>query len=363
MLDPHHRVDIAIAAFARGEIVIVTDDDDRENEGDLVLAAVHATPEKMAFIIRHTCGIVCAPLPLETARRLRLDPMVSDNESAHHTAFTVSVDFKHGTTTGISAEDRTATVRALANLNSGASDFARPGHIFPLIAKEGGVLMRSGHTEAAVDLCRLAKVEPVGVICELVNDDGTVMRGPQIAAFAEKHKLARVSVADLIAHRQVREKMVQRVGEFPVSSPIGTLQGYAFVTPFDPQHHMAFVYGDLGDGRNILARLHRADVIGDVFGGAKTINATLARFKAEGRGVIVYLRDGTAGVPVTAIPQDGDTASDAARIRQWREVGLGAQILAELGISSIRLLASTKRTYVGLGGFGIEIVSTQAIEG
>lgn len=362
MLDPHHRVDIAIAAFARGEIVVVTDDDDRENEGDLVLAAVHATPEKMAFIIRNTCGIVCAPLPLETARKLRLDPMVSDNESAHHTAFTVSVDFKHGTTTGISADDRTATVRGLANPNSGAADFARPGHIFPLIAKEGGVLIRSGHTEAAVDLCRLAKLEPVGVICELVNDDGTVMRGPQIAAFAEKHKLARVSVADLIAHRQVREKVVQRVAEFPVSSPIGQLQGYAFVTPFDPQHHMAFVYGNVGDGRDVLARLHRADVIGDVFGGAKSINAALARFKADGRGVIVYLRDGTAGVPVTSIPQEGDTASDAARIRQWREIGLGAQILTELGISSIRLLASTKRTYVGLAGFGIEIVSTESIE-
>ncbi len=362
MLDPHHRVDIAIAAFARGEIVVVTDDDDRENEGDLVLAAVHATPEKMAFIIRNTCGIVCAPLPLETARRLRLDPMVSDNDSAHHTAFTVSVDFRHGTGTGISAEDRVATVRGLANPNSGASDFARPGHIFPLIAKEGGVLMRSGHTEAAVDLCRLAKLDPVGVICELVNDDGTVMRGPQIAAFAEKHKLARVSVADLIAHRQVREKVVQRVAEFPVSSPIGPLQGYAFVTPFDPQHHMAFVYGRIGEGRDVLARLHRADVIGDVFGGAKTINTALARFKAAGRGVIVYLRDGTAGVPVAAIPHEGDTASDAARIRQWREIGLGAQILADLGISSIRLLASTKRNYVGLAGFGIEIVATESIE-
>ncbi len=362
MLDSHHRADLAIAAFARGEIVVVTDDDDRENEGDLVLAAVHATPEKMAFIIRNTCGIVCAPLPLETARRLRLAPMVADNDSAHHTAFTVSVDFKHGTTTGISADDRVATVRGLANPNSGASDFSRPGHIFPLIAKEGGVLIRSGHTEAAVDLCRLAKVEPVGVICELVNDDGTVMRGPQIVAFAEKHKLARISVADLIAHRQVREKVVQRVAEFEVSSPIGPLQGYAFVTPFDPQHHMAFVYGKIGDGENVLARLHRADVIGDVFGGAKAINAALARFKADGRGVIVYLRDGTAGVPVTSIPQEGDTPSDAARIRQWREIGLGAQILSELGISSIRLLASSKRTYVGLAGFGIEIVSTEALD-
>jgi 3,4-dihydroxy 2-butanone 4-phosphate synthase/GTP cyclohydrolase II len=317
----------------------------------------------MAFIVRNTGGIVCAPLSAERARRLRLDPMVSENDSPHHTAFTVSIDYKHGTTTGISADDRTATVRGLANGNSGPNDFVRPGHIFPLIAKEGGVLMRSGHTEAALDLCRLAKLEQVGVICELVNDDGSVMRGPQISAFGDKHKLKRVSVADLIAYREAREKLIERVGEFPVNSPIGPLQGYAFVTPFDPQHHMAFVYGRIGDGTRILTRLHRADVIGDVFGGARSINAALSRFKAEGRGVIVYLRDGTAGVPVAAIPHEGDTGSDAARIRLWREVGLGAQILKDLGISSIRLLASTKRTYVGLAGFGIEIASTEAIEG
>lgn len=359
----HQRIDAAIVAFARGEIVVVIDDDDREAEGDLVLAAVHATPEKMAFIIRHTCGIVCAPLAAETARRLRLDPMVSENDSPHRTAFTVTVDYKHGTTTGISAEDRAATVRNLANGNAGAGDFLRPGHIFPLIARDGGVLMRSGHTEAAVDLCRLAKLEPVGVICELVNDDGSVMRGPQIAAFAEKQGLKRVSVADLIAYRQAREKLVTRVGEFPVASTAGRLQGYAYVTPFDPQHHMAFVHGSIGDGRNVLARLHRADVIGDVFGGARTINAVLGRFKQEGRGVIVYLRDGTAGVPTVTIPHGDATDSETDRTRQWHEIGLGAQILKDLGISSIRLLTSSKRTYVGLSGFGIEIVGTEAIKG
>jgi 3,4-dihydroxy 2-butanone 4-phosphate synthase / GTP cyclohydrolase II len=313
--------------------------------------------------VRHTAGIVCAPLTAERARRLRLDPMVSENDSPHHTAFTVSVDYKHGTTTGISADDRTATVRGLANGNSGPNDFVRPGHVFPLIAKEGGVLMRSGHTEAALDLCRLAKLEEVGVICELVNDDGSVMRGPQISAFADKYSLKRVSVADLIAYRQAREKLVERVGEFAVSSAIGQLQGYAFVTPFDPQHHMAFVYGRIGDGRDMLTRLHRADVIGDVFGGAKVINAALARFKTEGRGVIVYLRDGTAGVPIAAIPHEGDSPSDAVRIKRWREIGLGAQILKDLGISSIRLLASGKHTYVGVGGFGIEITANEAIEG
>ena len=363
MPDSHSKVEAAIKAFAKGEIVVVTDDDDRENEGDLFVAASLCTPEKMAFIIRNTSGIVCAPLGAEQARRLHLDPMVAENDAPLGTAFTVTVDVRHGLTTGISAEERCNTVRALANNNSGASDFVRPGHVFPLVAREGGVLMRSGHTEACVDLCRLASLPPVGVLSELMKDDGTVMRGPEVAVFAQKHKLAQVSIAELIAYRQSRDKLVERAGEFPVLSDIGTLRGYAYVTPFDRVHHMAFVYGDLGDGRNVPARLHRADVIGDVFGGAKTIRAALARFKVEGRGVIVYLRDGTAGVPVSEIPHDHDTETDAARSRQWREVGLGAQILKDLGISSIRLLTSTKRTYVGLGGFGIEIVATEPIEG
>src|SRR4029077_6823371 len=217
----------AIEAFGRGEIVVVTDDNDRENEGDLIIAAGLATPEKMAFIIRHTCGIVCAPLTSEAARRLSLTPMVADNDAIHGTAFTVSVDYRHGTTTGISAEERTATVRALANGNTGPTDFVRPGHIFPLIAKDGGVLMRSGHTEAAIDLCRLAEIEPVAAICELVNDDGTVMRGPQVAAFAKKHSLKRISVADLIAYRQAREKLVTRVAEFEIETEAGAYKGYA----------------------------------------------------------------------------------------------------------------------------------------
>ena len=214
--DMSHPVTEAIEAFARGEIVIVTDDDDRENEGDMIVAASMCTTEKMAFIIRNGCGIVCAPLTAADARRLNLPPMVAANDAPLGTAFTVSVDVKHGLTTGISAEQRCNTVRALANGNMGASDFARPGHVFPLIAKEGGVLMRSGHTEAAVDLCTLAGAPPVAVICELANDDGTVMVGPQIAAFADRHGLKRISVADLIAYRQGREKLVERVAAFPV---------------------------------------------------------------------------------------------------------------------------------------------------
>jgi 3,4-dihydroxy 2-butanone 4-phosphate synthase/GTP cyclohydrolase II len=352
-----------IDAFARGEIVVVTDDDDRENEGDLFVAAQMCTPEKMAFIIRHTSGIVCAPLALDDARRLRLDPMVAANDAPLGTAFTVTVDFRHGTTTGISAEERANTVRALANGNTGPSDFVRPGHVFPLVAREGGVLMRSGHTEACVDLCRLAGVSPVGVLAELMNDDGTVMRGPDVAAFASRHKLARLSIADLIAYRQAREKLVERVGEFPLMSDVGPLQGYAYVTPFDKVHHMAFVYGRIGDGRGVLARLHRANVVSDVFGGARMIRAALTRFKQDGRGVIIYLRDGTAGVPTTVLGQDGESGSEAARNRQWREVGLGAQILKDLGISSIRLLSSAQWTYVGLAGFGIEIDSTEPLDG
>jgi len=359
----HLRVEAAIAAFAKGEIVVVTDDDDRENEGDLFVAASLCTPDKMAFIIRNTSGIVCAPLASDEAKRLNLNPMVALNDAPLGTAFTVTVDVRHGLTTGISAEERNNTVRALANGNSGANDFVRPGHVFPLVAKDGGVLMRSGHTEACVDLCRLAGLPSVGVLAELMNDDGTVMRGSTVAAFAEKHKLARLSIADIISYRQVRDKLVTRIREFPVKSEIGTLTGYAYVTPFDAVQHMAFVHGRIGDGEDILARLHRADIIRDVFGGANPIPAVLRRFQADGRGVLVFLRDGAAGVPTNEIPQEGATNSEALRSRQWREIGLGAQILKDLGIASIRLITSRKLRYVGLAGFGIEIKDTVPLEG
>ncbi|WP_243372198.1 3,4-dihydroxy-2-butanone-4-phosphate synthase [Microvirga solisilvae] len=352
----------AIEAFARGEIVIVTDDDDRENEGDLIVAASLCTPEKMAFIIRNTCGIVCAPLTVSEARRLRLDPMVASNDAPLGTAFTVTVDVKHGLTTGISAEQRSNTVRALANNNMGAADFVRPGHIFPLIAKDGGVLMRSGHTEAAVDLCKLANLPPVGVICELANDDGTVMKGAQIDAFAEKHDLKRISVADLIAYRQSREKLVERIATFPVETPWGSFTGYAYSTPFDSVQHMALVHGRIGDGTNIPVRLHRANALTDVFEGGKTVAASMQRFVKEGRGVLVYLRDGTAGVPTTTFADSEETASEVARTNQWREIGLGAQILKDLGVASIRNLATSSRSYVGLSGFGIELLGDEPIE-
>src|SRR5271170_6845509 len=360
-LDMFNTVADAVQAFARGEIVVVTDDDDRENEGDMIVAASLCTAEKMAFVIRNGCGIVCAPLTADEARRLHLSPMVAVNDAPLGTAFTVSADVRHGLTTGISAEQRTNTVRALANRNMGASDFVRPGHIFPLIAKDGGVLMRSGHTEAAVDLCKLAGLPPVAVICELANDDGTVMVGPQVEAFADKHKIKRISVADLIAYRQAREKLVERVASFPIQTPIGELQGYAYRTPFDPVLHFAFVHGAIGDGRNVPARLHRADILSDVFG-AGPIPKVLNRFKAEGRGALVYLRDGSAGVPAN-LSGAHSIGSDDARETQWREVGLGAQILRDLGVTSIRLRTDNPRTYVGLAGFGIEIAAVEPIDG
>lgn len=353
-----------IRAFERGEIVVVTDDGGRENEGDLIVAAVHCTPEKMAFIVRHTSGIVCAPMPREEARRLNLAPMVSENDSAHTTAFTVSVDFKHGTTTGISAEDRTLTVRNLANGNVGASDFARPGHIFPLVAREGGVLMRSGHTEAAVDLCRLAGLPPVGVICELVNDDGTVMRGPQVSTFAAKHGLKELSVADLIAYRQRQETLVERVDCFDIETPGGRAKAFTYRLPWDVMQHLAIVFGDIRDGENVPVRLHLEDVVTDVFGAGERLREVMRRMGEARRGAIIYLREGSVGVAHSARnrpPQNEAHAEALQRESEWREIGLGAQILRDLGISSIDLVASRERHYIGLEGFGIRIARTEIL--
>ena len=372
------RVAEAIRAFERGEVVVVTDDDDRENEGDLIVAAVHCTPEIMGMFIRHTSGIVCAPMTGDEARRLNLAPMVAENDAPHSTAFTVSVDYRHDTTTGISAEERCSTVRALANPNSGALDFVRPGHIFPLVAREGGVLIRSGHTEAAVDLCNLAGLPPVGVISELVNDDGSVMRGPQIHEFAKEKNLQVVTVDDLIAYRQRQERLVERVEEFEINTAHGPAKAVTYSTEWDPMQQLAVIFGDIRDGRNVLVRLHVESVIDDAFGGSPALQDHLAAIAQEGRGVVVYLREGSVGVSGGSIrgareesarnqPAFGDEAENhvAAQTRkeEWLEIGMGAQILKDLGVSSIRLIASKERHYVGLSGFGIEIADTVLSDG
>ena len=326
MVETYERVEAAVAAFARGEIIVVTDDDDRENEGDLFVAASLCTAEKMAFIIRNTSGIVCAPLSGDEARRLRLDPMVTSNDAPLGTAFTITVDVRHGLTTGISAEERTNTVRALANGNSGAADFVRPGHVFPLVAKDGGVLMRSGHTEACIDLCRLAGLPPVGVLSELMNDDGTVMRGPGVAAFAERHKLTQISIAD---HHRLPAG-AREAGEAGRRIPGQERDRHA-----DRLRLCHAVRHGAPHGRGLRQDRRRQERAGAAAPGRhhprrvrrrQAGACRAARLKQEGRGVIVILRDGSAGVPNRRF-RSSEQNSEAARTKQWREIGLGAQIL------------------------------------
>ena len=260
-------------------------------------------------------------------------------------------------------------MRALANPNSGAVDFVRPGHIFPLVARRGGVLMRSGHTEAAVDLCKLANLPAVGVISELVNDDGSVMRGPQVNEFAKKNELKVVSVADLISHRQRQESLIERVEEFSVDTPHGTALAITYKTPWDPMQHLAMVFGDIRDGQNVPVRLQVESILGDVFGTSNSLKQSLDIIKETGRGVVVYLREGAVGVAKTGSWESiamGEEQEEhqSAKVREgeWLEIGLGAQIIKDLGIQSIELVASRERHYVGLDGFGIEISKTLLTE-
>ena len=356
-------IEAAIADIAAGKPVVVVDDEDRENEGDIIMAAAKATPEWIAFTIRHTSGILCVPLPIAEARRLQLQQMVADNDAPLSTAFTVSVDVRDGLTTGSSGEERCNTIRALANHNSDPRDFVRPGHIFPLVAREGGVLMRTGHTEAAVDLARLAGLPPVGMLAELVNDDGSVKKGEQIAAFAKTHGLKLVSIDDLIAYRQQREKLITRVSSSPVKTSAGDGTALVYSTPFDSAHHVALVIGDLKTNQTggVLVRLHREDTVGDVFcQGTGTMARVLGRIKAEGGGVVIYLREGAVGVAASAFGEG--VVSSTSRREQWREIGLGAQILKDLGVRSIRVLSTKERQFRGLAGFGVEILGTELLE-
>ena len=361
-------IDDAIRAIADGEMIIVVDDDDRENEGDLIIAASKVTPQQVAFMVRHTSGILCAPLTAERARTLQLDPMVRENNAPLQTAFTISVDYREGLTTGIAADERANTARALANGNVQAQDFVRPGHVFPLISQEGGVLMRSGHTEAATDLAHLAGLPAVGLLGELVNDDGTVKRFPQLVAFAREHGLKMISIADLIAYRRQREKLVMRMSEFEVPTEIGPARAIAYATIYDSVQHMALIFGDIARANPALVRIHRQEVLSDVFGrGPDTnlISAALRRIKKEGSGVLVYLREGAAGVASPRLdekPVEGH-ASAGKRERQWREVGVGAQILKDLGLSSIKLLTTHRLDYVGIGGFDIRLVDSEQLSG
>ena len=360
----------AIAAIAEGELVVVVDDDDRENEGDLIMAAAKATPERIAFMIRHTSGILCAPMRQDLAERLQLSPMVATNRDPMRTAFTVSVDYRVGLTTGISAEERSNTMRALANGNCIATDFLRPGHVFPLISKTGGVLIRSGHTEAAIDLARLAGLEQVGVLAEIVNDDGTVKRLPELLAFARKHGLKIVSIADLIEHRIRTESFVRSVENLAIATPVGKAAARIYTTPFDDTQHLAVVFGDVEGRRGVPCRIHHEQPLRDLFQSPPSqrwLDNALARFKASGNGVLIYVRD----PKITRLAEAGEApptegadrhGSSRARMERWREIGLGAQILRDLKVSSIALVATQHRQYVGLAGFGIEIAETEIVE-
>lgn len=362
MTNTFDSIDAAIAAIGQGELVVVVDDDDRENEGDLIMAAAKATPEKIAFMVRHTSGILCAPISAEHASRLNLEPMVARNDAPHATAFTVSVDYKHGLSTGISADERANTVLALASNNTQGADFVRPGHIFPLVARNGGVLVRSGHTEASLDLAVAAKCAPVGVLAEIVNDDGTLKRGAQLQAFAQEHGLRMISIADLISWRQRREKLVERVREFHVSTPIGQAIAYAYRTTLEDAEHLALVFGDLNIDDSVVVRIHREKLIEDIFGpqdlhADSLLNVSLQRMKELGGGVFIYLRSGFAGVPLDQL-QAEDKSRESERAKQWLEIGVGAQILRDLGVSRIRVLAGREIDYIGLEGFGLKVEET-----
>ena len=378
-------IESAVAAIGRGEIVIVVDDEDRENEGDLIMAAEFATPETIAFFIRHTSGFICTAITPERARALELDPMVADNTESMKTAFLVSVDVKDGTSTGISAADRAATVRALVDESTRPLDLARPGHVMPLEARDGGVLKRAGHTEAAVDLPRMAGLSPAGVLCEIVDVDKTGMaRVPELAEFAREHGLLMITIADLIRHRRRTEQLVRRIAEVEMPTQWGVFRCHAYESTLDGIEHLAFVYGDPsvastggdGDGGDrdggVLVRVHSECLTGDVFGSRRCdcgpqLAGAMRMVAEEGAGVVVYLR-GHEGrgiglghkIRAYQLQEQGRDTVDAnlelGLPVDSREYGIGAQILVDLGVSRLRLLTNNPAKYGGLQGFGLEIV-------
>jgi 3,4-dihydroxy 2-butanone 4-phosphate synthase / GTP cyclohydrolase II len=359
-----------LAELRAGRMVIVMDDEDRENEGDLIMAAEHATAEAVAFMIRHTSGIICVPMDETALARLDLPQMVPVNSESQRTAFTVSVDLRHGTTTGVSSLDRAATIRALASSASSPGDFARPGHIFPLRSRRGGVLVRAGHTEAAVDLCRLAGLTPIGVLCEVMNDDGSMARRPQLQEFARAHGLRIGTIADLIRHRLRTERTVVRISEQSVQTELGEFRLYAYQDEVSQEVHVALAHGRL-DGREIpLVRVHVADTLRDLLGvqgmaRAWTLRAAMQRVVEAGNGVVVVLRQQESArelaeavrsfaAPTPAASPEGGGESAAGTV--LRTFGVGAQILKDLGVKRMRVLSAPKQMH-GIHAFGLEVDS------
>jgi len=369
---PFTKIEQAVEAIRRGELVIVVDDEDRENEGDLITAAEVVTPESMAFMIRYTSGVICMPLEGDRLDQLRLPLMVADNTESQRTAFTVSVDARNGTTTGISAADRCTTVHAMLDESTRPEDLARPGHIFPLRYREGGVLKRAGHTEAAVDLARMAGFRAAGVLAEVVNDDGTMARMPELEKFAEEHGLIIISIADLIRYRRHREKLVRRVSEARIPTRHGDFTAYVFESIIDGTEHMAFVYGDVAGHEDILVRVHSECLTGDVFGSMRCdcglqLDLAMETIAKEGSGVVVYLR-GHEGRGIglghkirayTLQDQGRDTVEANVELgfpADSREYGIGSQMLVDLGVSTMRIMTNNPSKYGGLEGYGLEIV-------
>ena len=370
-------IEEVIAAIARGEMIVMVDDEDRENEGDLIMAAQFATPENIAFIVRYSSGVVVAPISGDRCDDLRLPLMVEHNTESHRTAFTISVDLIEGTTTGISAADRAATLRALADPEENFSSFARPGHIFPLRAREGGVLKRAGHTEAAVDLARMAGLEPAGIICEIINDDGSMSRLPELIEFSRKHNLLLSSIAELIKYRRRHEKLVTRMGQAQVPTDWGNFTCTAFKSDVDGTEHLAFSLGTVNDGQPVLVRVHSECLTCDVFSSRRCdcgpqLHSAMSLIAEEGSGIVVYLRghEGRGigiGHKIRAYSlQDGgfdtvDANTELGLPVDSREYGIGAQILADLGANQLRLMTNNPAKYGGIEGYGLEIIERVAI--